>query len=60
MKIDNTSGASHLLYKGSVENSERYMRGKEVERVQQANATPSTASAFMDSSIQGSVFDAKA
>jgi hypothetical protein len=60
MKIDNASGPSHLLYKGPIENSERYTQGKEVERVQAANATPSTASAFMDNRIQGSVFDAKA
>ena len=60
MKIDNTSGTSHLLYKGSVENAERYTKGREVERVQAANVTPSTTSAFMDNSIRGSVFDAKA
>jgi len=59
MKVDNT-GSSHLLYKGPIENSDKFIRGKEVERVQEANATPSTASVFMDTSIQGSVFDAKA
>jgi hypothetical protein len=59
MKIDNTSSAA-LLYTGSVENANRYAKGKEVERVQEATATPSTTSAFMDSSIRGSVFDAKA
>ena len=60
MKIDSAGGPSHLLYKGSVENAERYTKGKEVERVQQANSTPSTTSVFMDTSIRGSVFDAKA
>ena len=59
MKIDSTS-STHLLYSGSVENADRYIRGKEVERIQTANATPSTTSAFMDNSIRGSVFDAKA
>jgi len=60
MKIENNSTSTHLLYKGSVENAERYIRGKEVERVREANVTPSTTSAFMDSTIRGSVFDAKA
>jgi hypothetical protein len=59
MKIDNASSAN-LLYKGPIENAENYTRGKEVERVQAANDTPSTASAFMDTNIQGSVFDVKA
>jgi len=59
MKIDNTS-SSHLLYQGSVDNVDRYLKGKEVERIQTSNATPSTTSAFMDNSIRGSVFDAKA
>jgi len=59
MKIENT-GSSHLLYTSSIENADRYAKGKEVERQQAANETPSTASVFMDPSIQGSVFDAKA
>ena len=59
MKIDNTS-STHLLYSGPMENVDRFITGKEVERVQSANATPSTTSAFMDNSIRGSIFDAQA
>ena len=59
MNIEST-GSSHLLYKGSIENADKFVRGKETERVQEANSTPSTTSVFMDTSIQGSVFDAKA
>ena len=59
MKIDN-AGSSHMLYTGTLENADRFVQGKEVERVQDANATPSTTSVFMDNSIRGSVFDAKA
>jgi hypothetical protein len=59
MKIDN-EGSTHLLYSGSIENADRYAKGKEVERVQDVTATPSTTSVFMDNNIKGSVFDAKA
>ena len=59
MKIDNAS-STNLVFKGSIENAQRYIQGKEVERQQANTETQSTTSAFMDPGIQGSVFDAKA
>ena len=59
MKVENT-GSSTLLYTGSIENSDRYAKSKEVERQQADSSIQTTTSAFMDTSIQGSVFDAKA
>ena len=58
MKID--SNSTHMLYKSPIDNAEKYIKGKEVERLQAANETEKTTSAFMDNSIRGSVFDAKA
>ena len=59
MKIDDT-GSSHMLYKSPMENVDRFIKGVEIERVQSANETPSTTSVFMDNSVRGSMFDAKA
>ena len=59
MKIDNTA-STNMLYTGPMENADRYVKGKEVERLQAVDTTQSTTSAFMDNSIRGSVFDAKA
>ncbi len=57
MKIDSTNNIQ-MLYKGSVDNSEKYTKAKEVERQKAAVETPNTVSSFVEK--KGSYFDASA
>ena len=57
MKIDSTSNVQ-TLYKGVIENSQKYMQSKEIERTKTALETKQTVSSFVD--VKGTQFDAKA
>jgi hypothetical protein len=59
MKIDNAA-STNMLHQGPIENAQKYAQSKETERLQTATEMQSTTSVFMDDSIKGSVFDAKA
>ena len=57
MKIENTNNVN-MLYKSVSENSQKYMKSREIERQQEAIETKNTVSSFLES--KGSYFDTKA
>jgi hypothetical protein len=57
MKIEST-GNVQMLYKGAVDNADKYTKAKEVERQQAALEKENTVSSFVKS--KGSYFDTSA
>lgn len=57
MKVESTNNIQ-MLHKGVTENSQKYMKDKEAERVKTALETKPTVSSFVD--VKGNYFDAKA
>ncbi|HNX25133.1 MAG TPA: hypothetical protein PKG60_13890 [Spirochaetota bacterium] len=57
MKIDTTSNVQ-MLYKGVVDNSDKYTKGKETERQKAALDTKQSVSSFVEN--KGAYFDTKA
>lgn len=56
MKIESTNNVQ-MLYKGVMDNSDKYSKAKEVERQARALETENSVSSFVDN--KGSYFDAK-
>ena len=56
MKIESSNNVQ-MLYKGAVDNADKYTKAKEVERQKSALETKNTVSSFVGN--KGSYFDAK-
>jgi len=56
MKIESTNNVQ-MLYKGAVDNADKYTKAKEVERQKAALETKNTVSSFVEN--KGSYFDTK-